>query len=179
MKESNQTRWVVIPLFIFMLFALLALTSTPARAQDPQPTPSDDQVNAIAKQLYCPVCENIPLDVCPTQACAEWRGLIREKLSQGWTEQQIKTYFAEQYGDRVLAEPPLKGLNWMVYVLPPLFLVGGAVILWLNVLKPARMKARQAAASQPQAAVRAPNGSRAEDPYLAQFEQELRAKEDE
>jgi cytochrome c-type biogenesis protein CcmH len=28
-----------------------------------QPTPSDDEVNAIAKQLYCPVCENIPLDV--------------------------------------------------------------------------------------------------------------------
>jgi cytochrome c-type biogenesis protein CcmH/NrfF len=46
-------------------------------------TPSDDQVNAIAKQLYCPVCENTPLDVCPTDACKEWREEIRGMLAEG------------------------------------------------------------------------------------------------
>src|SRR4030066_212316 len=70
-----------------------------------QPTPSDDQVNAIAKQLYCPVCENIPLDVCPTTACAQWRELIRQKLADGWSEQQIKEYFVQQYGSRVIGTP--------------------------------------------------------------------------
>ena len=45
---------------------------------------TDDQVNAIAQQLYCPVCENVPLDVCPTAACAQWRATIREKLEAGW-----------------------------------------------------------------------------------------------
>ena len=83
-----------------------------------QPLPSDDQVNAVAKQLYCPVCENIPLDVCPTQACAQWRDLIRQKLAEGQTKEQIKQYFAAQYGDRVLAEPPRQGLNWLVWARP-------------------------------------------------------------
>jgi cytochrome c-type biogenesis protein CcmH len=95
-----------------------------------QPTPSDDQVNAIAKQLYCPVCENIPLDVCPTQACAQWRELIRQKLAEGWGEQQIKDYFVQQYGARVLGTPPAKGINWLVYVIPPLVIIAGFYILF-------------------------------------------------
>lgn len=92
-------------------------------------TPTDDEVNAIAKQLYCPVCENTPLDVCPTQACAQWRALIREKLTDGWTEDQIKQYFVDNYGARVLSEPPRTGLNWMVYILPPLIILVGVFIL--------------------------------------------------
>jgi cytochrome c-type biogenesis protein CcmH len=94
--------------------------------------PSDDEVNAIAKELYCPVCENIPLDVCPTQACAQWRALIKEKLIAGWSKEQIKQYFVDQYGDRVLAQPPARGLNWLVYILPPLFFVGGIVLVYKN-----------------------------------------------
>ena len=71
-----------------------------------QQPPTDDDVNAVAKELYCPVCENTPLDVCPTQACEEWRQLIYDKLALGWNEEQVKIYFVDQYGDRVLAEPP-------------------------------------------------------------------------
>src|SRR4030042_966558 len=106
---------------------LLALAGG-AAAQGP--TPSDDDVNAIAKGLYCPVCENIPLDVCPTQACAQWRETIRLKLSAGWSEQQIKDYFVEQYGARVLATPPATGLNWLGDVIPPLAFFCGAVLLF-------------------------------------------------
>jgi cytochrome c-type biogenesis protein CcmH len=94
----------------FALLVMVFLIPGASFAQQDQPV-TDDQVNAIAKQLYCPVCENIPLDVCGTQACAQWRELIREKLSQGWTDAQIKQYFADQYGDRVLAQPPAEGLN--------------------------------------------------------------------
>ena len=94
------------------------------------PAPSDNDVNAVARQLFCPVCENTPLDVCPTQACAQWRELIRTKLSEGWKEDQIKQYFATQYGARVLSEPPLQGLNWLIYVIPPVLMLIGVYILF-------------------------------------------------
>ena len=88
---------------IVIVFINLSFVSH-AIAQSPTPSnPTDDQVNAIAKQLYCPVCENVPLDVCGNQVCEQWRELIRLKLAQGWTEEQIKQYFVNQYGDRVLA----------------------------------------------------------------------------
>jgi len=69
------------PLWIFgFLLVLLSLSNGLVSAQ--QSTPSDDQVNAIARQLFCPICENIPLDVCPTQACHDWRELIRQMLAE-------------------------------------------------------------------------------------------------
>lgn len=102
-----------------------------AYAQEGQPgSPTDNEVNAIAKQLYCPVCENIPLDVCPTQACTEWREDIRDKLALGWDEAEIKQYFVNRYGDRVLATPPPRGLNWLAYVIPPTAILLGAFVLY-------------------------------------------------
>jgi len=112
-----------------MVILFGALVSSPVMAQEPQPTPSDDEVNAIAQKMYCPVCENIPLDVCATQACEQWREMIREKLAAGWTEDEIFDYFVTLYGDRVLSEPPKTGLNWMIYVLPPVFMVIGIYII--------------------------------------------------
>ncbi|WP_298006172.1 cytochrome c-type biogenesis protein CcmH [Anaerolinea sp.] len=119
-------------LWIFLGLVILSVFAQVGYAQTPVPTPSDDEVNRIAKQLYCPVCENVPLDVCPTQACSEWRELIRQKLIEGLTEEQIKEYFVLHYGDRVLAEPPRRGLNWVVYVLPVVvFLVAVIITVWV------------------------------------------------
>jgi len=114
-----------------MILALISamMILVPVFAQ--QPTPSDDQINALAKEMYCPVCENTPLDVCPTQACAQWRDLIRQKMELGWSDQQIKDYFVAQYGDRVLSLPPARGLNWLIYVLPPVLFAVAAYILFL------------------------------------------------
>ena len=136
----------------------------PAWAQDTQPT--DDQVNAIAKQLYCPVCENVPLDVCPTQACEQWRETIRRMLAEGHSEDEIRQYFVEQYGDRVLATPPASGLNWLVYVIPPLGFLAGAFVLARAVRawrRPLRGEARSPSVTT-------------DDPYVAQLEEELRRR---
>ncbi|MDR3577546.1 MAG: cytochrome c-type biogenesis protein CcmH [Anaerolineaceae bacterium] len=161
------------------LFALAAflLCTGQARAQTPQPvqpgaaTPiSDDQVNSVAHQLYCPVCENIPLDVCPTQACAQWRELIRTKLSQGWSPQQIRDYFVQQYGDRVLSTPPERGLNLLVYILPPVFFLLGVFILY-RVLR--SMRRRSALAAQ----VSDPPSPVLNDPYRQRLEEELKERE--
>ena len=114
-------------LFVLLLALVMLQPASVVRAQDP--TPTDDEVNRIARQLYCPVCENTPLDVCPTEACRQWRDLIRQQLSEGWSEAQIQQYFVEQYGARVLAEPPRTGLNWIVYVLPPLIILAGVILL--------------------------------------------------
>ena len=85
-------------------------TPTPAAKQ---PVTADD-VNSIAKQMYCPVCENEPLDACRTAACQQWRAQIGQMLSEGQTEQQIKDYFVSRYGARVLAQPPARELRCVV-----------------------------------------------------------------
>jgi cytochrome c-type biogenesis protein CcmH len=146
--------------------ATLLVMGAGAAAQGTAPT--DDEVNAIAKQLYCPVCENVPLDVCPTQACAQWRETIRLKLSEGWSEQQIKDYFVEQYGARVLATPPAEGLNWLVYVVPPaVFLIGAYVVF--RALRTWRRAAESASVSLGATVA-------SDDPYVRRLEDELRRR---
>jgi len=156
-----------------LLTVMMGLSITGlALAQDNQPgAATDDQVNAVARQLYCPVCENIPLDVCGTQACAQWRELIREKLGQGWGEEQVKEYFVAQYGDRVLAMPPAHGLNWLVYIIPPLAILAGIFIIYSAFR--AWKKPATAAATDQGAALPPDPAAAVQDEYVARLEDEL------
>lgn len=140
--------------------ALWGLVGMPALAQET--TPSDDAVNQIARQLYCPLCENITLDDCTTQACSQMRALIRQQLAEGWTEEEIKDYFVAQYGDQVLGEPPARGLNWILYVLPPLAILAGIALVFF------RLK------QKPTEAITPPTPDVSDDPYLLQVEQDLK-----
>ena len=154
-----------------VLALLLSVAAAAQEATPPAPEAAmvtDDQVNAIAKQLYCPVCENIPLDVCPTQACAQWRALIRQMLAEGKSEADIKDYFVAQYGDRVLAVPPARGLNWLVYIIPPFAMLAGAFILY---------RAMRAWKTSPPASAGQPDAPQASgDEYIARLEEELRRR---
>jgi cytochrome c-type biogenesis protein CcmH len=151
-------------IFLGILAASLAVQIPTALAQEEDVT--DDEVNAVAKGLYCPVCENIPLDVCPTQACKQWRATIREKLGLGWSTDEIKQYFVDQYGDRVLATPPARGLNWLVYILPPVGFVAGAIFL-IRAFRSWR---------RPLASEHASMDIPADDPYRIKLEEELRRR---
>ena len=126
--RSSRSTYIRFALYILIFVAIFLHPATAVSAQ--QPTPTDDDVNAIARQLYCPICENTPLDVCPTEACHQWRELIRQMLAEGKSAAEIEQYFVDNYGARVLAEPPKTGLNWLVYILPPLAFLAGAYLLF-------------------------------------------------
>lgn len=159
----------LLPVFLMIAFALAALVYQPVFAQDNIPT--DDEVNAIAKQLYCPVCENTPLDVCPTEACRQWRELIRLQLSEGMTEAEIKQYFVENYGARVLAEPPRTGLNWLIYILPPVFILAGAFILFRSFREWTKPKVVETGVG-----AESGEASVEKDDYVARLEDELKKR---
>ncbi len=159
-KKQSALRIIFLTLFFA---ALIFSFASPALAQENVPT--DDEVNAIARKLYCPVCESTPLDVCPTQACHEWRELIRTMLAEGKTEEEITQYFVDQYGARVLAEPPKEGFFWLIYLLPPAVILVGAVILFRSLKEWTKPKA--AAPVQSTAQVQ-------KDDYVSRFEEELK-----
>jgi cytochrome c-type biogenesis protein CcmH len=131
--------------------------------------PTDDEVNAIAHKLYCPVCESTPLDVCPTQACKEWREMIRTMLADGKTEDQILQYFVDQYGARVLAEPPKEGIFWLIYLLPPVIILAGAFVLFRSLKE--WTKPRDGA---PTPSAESGASSTQMDDYVARLEEELK-----
>jgi cytochrome c-type biogenesis protein CcmH len=112
------------------------------------------------------------LDVCPTEACKDWRELIRTMLAEGKTEDEITQHFVDQYGARVLAEPPKEGFYWLVYLLPPAIILAGAVILFRSLKE----------WTKPKAAASVSGGARSgssrvdaeKDSYAARLEEELK-----
>ncbi len=161
--------------FILALLATAVFVSS-VWAQQPRPLSeiSDDEVNAIARKIYCPVCEGIPLDTCPTLACIDWRAEIRLQLAQGRTEAEIMDHFIRQYGDGVSAVPPRRGLNWLVW-LAPFFLVAVGGVVFGNYLR--NIRQQQAAASAPKSTSkkkRQPKETAVDiDDYIQRIEQEV------
>ncbi len=129
-------------------------------------TPTDDEVNKIAKQLYCPVCESTPLDVCPTEACRQWRDVIRSMLSEGRSEAEIKQHFVEQYGVRVLNEPPNR---WISYLVPGVAILLGALMLLRGFQTWKKPVAMESASAEREA-------EPVQDQYIARMEEELRKR---
>lgn len=155
---------------MLLLAALfLLLPSGPAAAQEPV---SDDEVNQIARELYCPVCENTPLDVCPTQACEDWRAEIRVQLSQGKSKEEIQQYFVDRYGAKVLSTPPQEGFNQIIWILPIGAVVVGAIFFG-RYLKGLQEK-KEPDADTEGAPSATPPADAIEDEYLSRVEKEVR-----
>ena len=88
----------------------------------------DDRVYAVARQLLCPVCQGQTVAESDATVSLEMRTIIRQKLQAGETPDQILHYFVGQFGESVLAEPPRRGVSWLLYLGPFAALAAGFAI---------------------------------------------------
>lgn len=162
---------IVTVLFLVLVATLtsvqfaLAQDSAPSTATDASADISADDVNSVAKELWCPLCSGVRLDACELRACDQMKDVIADKLTAGETTQNIKNYFVQQYGPQVLGEPPLEGFNWLAWLLPVLVVAGGGVFLWSRT----RSMMRKPTATAASVVTEEPG-----DHYSAELEKELK-----
>lgn len=161
-RQIRNTQYAIL----FILLAMLLASLSVAFAQGT--TPTDDEVNKIAKKLFCPVCENTPLDVCPTEACRQWREQIRQMLSEGRTEEEIIDYFAVTYGERAAGDPRDKV---KAYLIPAAAILAGTFLLIRALQMWKKPKAVEAVAPKREAKLAAH-----QDEYIARIEEELKKR---
>ncbi len=128
---------------IILLASWALLTSInsgpPLRAQGGPADITADEVNIVARQLWCPLCGGaLRLDSCELKACDQMKEVIAIKLEEGEDAQAIKAYFLEQYGPQVLGEPPRQGFNWLAWILPVVAVAGGGIFLWSRLQRMSR-----------------------------------------
>jgi cytochrome c-type biogenesis protein CcmH len=104
-----------------VVFDLLA--ASPAFA-----VPTDREIDAVASELRCVVCQNLSVADSPSEMARQMRDLVRERLAAGETPEQVKAYFVERYGEWVLLSPPTSGFALIAWLLPLGALGGGALV---------------------------------------------------
>lgn len=100
-----------------------------------QGTVTQDDVTEVAARMFCPVCENEPLDQCYNPTCIQWKNEIRDLLTQGYTNDEIITSFVERYGDQVVGvpqDPMLRVLSFSAPLLATLIALAIGVTTFLK-----------------------------------------------
>ena len=104
----------------------LLLFCASLHAQNPE---LEQRVAALATELRCLVCQNQTLADSNAPLAVDLRNQIREQLSAGRSERDVREFMVARYGDFVLYRPPLKATTVALWVGPFVFLALGAWIL--------------------------------------------------
>jgi cytochrome c-type biogenesis protein CcmH len=83
----------------------------------------------VAAQLRCVVCQGLSIQDSPSELAQSMKSVVREQLAAGATPEDVKAYFVGRYGEWVLMQPPARGFNLTVYVLPVFATLGGFALL--------------------------------------------------
>ena len=83
----------------------------------------------ISKNVRCLVCQNQSIDESAAPLAKDLRILIRKKVKEGDTENEIYKFLTDRYGDFILLKPPLKRTTFVLWFLPFVFLAIGIFVL--------------------------------------------------
>lgn len=95
----------------------------------------EDRTTAVASTLRCPVCQGESIQDSPSQLAQDMRALVREQLRAGKTPEEVRAYFVGRYGEWILLEPKMTGLNVLLYVFPVALVLGGLALVVILVRK--------------------------------------------
>ena len=89
----------------------------------------DKRTAALAEELRCLVCQNQTLAESNAPLAVDLRNQMREQLSKGASEREVREFMVARYGDFVLYKPPFKASTAALWLGPFALLLAGAVLL--------------------------------------------------
>lgn len=168
MTHSRRTKrrgFRIAVLAAGLVLALLVQACASQEAVDPL----EQRAQALDRELMCPVCPGESIAQSQVEFAQQMRTFVREKLAEGWTEAQIKQYYVERYGPRILMTPPKRGFYLLGWIGPFVVLVvGGGFVAYVLKRWLERQDERREA-EKPQPAQELPSE------YLQRLEEDLEA----
>ena len=113
-----------------------------AAASDPAARLQDPAQEALAREIFrdvrCLVCQNESIDDSEAELAKDLRAIVREQVAAGQSEDQVKRFLTDRYGEFVLLTPSFNAWNLALWIGPFLVLAAGVALLLR------RLKGRQA-----------------------------------
>ena len=117
------------------LIGVLFLAVSPQLRAQANDTSLEARTSAIASTLRCPVCQGESIQDSPSELSQQMRAVVRDQLRAGKTPDEVRAYFVSRYGEWILLQPKMTGLNILLYVLPVVLVVGGLILIVILVRK--------------------------------------------
>jgi cytochrome c-type biogenesis protein CcmH len=115
-------------------FAVTLMMGCPAHAVQPDeimPDPAKEaRARELSRELRCMVCQNQSIDDSEAPLARDLRLLVRERIAAGDSDNQVIDFLVARYGEFVLLKPRFNPHTLLLWLLPPLALVGGGLALW-------------------------------------------------
>lgn len=90
-----------------------------ALAAAPMADPAlEARAQALEREIRCVVCQNEPIAQSTAEIAGDMRALVRERIAQGDSDEEIRVFFRQRYGDFVLLRPPFDPRTWALWAAP-------------------------------------------------------------
>lgn len=123
---------------VLTLFLSVSVMAQSAPVQEPMifdNQQQEDRFNQLTQELRCLVCQNQNLADSDAQLAHDLRAEVHEMLLAGNSNDEIKQFMVERYGDFVLYRPPVQQNTYLLWLAPLALLLIGALILRSNIKK--------------------------------------------
>ncbi|MEQ1576799.1 MAG: cytochrome c-type biogenesis protein [Hyphomicrobium sp.] len=164
MSRHRAPRQLIAILFLALMSA--GLIAGAGHAVQPDEVLSDSALEARARSishgLRCLVCQNQSIDDSDAPLARDLRLLVRERLVEGDSDDQVRAFLVARFGDFVLLKPPFKGSTVLLWIMPLLLLAGGVAFVARYVKSPGKLGAPAALTPEEERALKdliGPEGS--------------------
>ena len=90
----------------------------------------EERLYTLNRDLMCPVCDGLTLEQSQATPALEMKEEIKKMVIQGMSDKEIKNHFVAKFGVEILANPPKKGFDTLVWLAPLVFGYFGIVFLY-------------------------------------------------
>ena len=119
-------------LAVLLLSFALPLAAQEPRLQDPA---IEARARDLQREIRCVVCQNESIDSSQAGIARDLRELVRERLAAGDSDEEVREFLVERYGDYVLFRPPMRSDTWVLWFGPAIVLLIGAAGIALAVAR--------------------------------------------
>ena len=122
--------------FLLIFFFFLVIDIDPSFSVEPNEIISnpiyENRARDLSKGIRCLVCQNQSIDDSDSDLAKDLRRIIRKKIIQGDTDNEITQYLVNRYGNFILMKPPLYQDTYILWISPLLLMLVGITIMYFT-----------------------------------------------
>ena len=122
--------------FLLIFFFFLVIDIDPSFSVEPNEIISnpiyENRARDLSKGIRCLVCQNQSIDDSDSDLAKDLRKIIRKKIVQGETDNEITQYLVDKYGNFILMKPPLYQDTYILWISPLLLMLVGITIMYFT-----------------------------------------------